>query len=114
MNPSTPQDVLLTRAFQSLAASIAAEGEPPPPHLVWLRALRERRRLAIQRATRPLRMIEALAFLCSLLLVAFLLHQSSPLLLTHTTLELGGLAFAIVVASGCVLLNLARKTSASD
>jgi hypothetical protein len=118
MKPLTPspfskQDELLTRSLQSLAADIAAHQTMPAPHPIWLRAQRERRRLAIERATRPLRVIETLAVLSSLALVAFLLHQSTPTTLTPTALELGGLAIAIVLAGGFVLLHLARKPATS-
>jgi hypothetical protein len=118
MNPLTPgpfkaQDELLTRSLQSLAADIAAHQPTPAAHPIWLRAQRERRRLAIERATRPLRIIESLAFLCALLLVAFLLRQSASALMTPTALELGGIALAIVLGGCLVLLHLARKPSTS-
>ncbi len=113
MKPLTPQDELLTRALQSLSASIAVESQLPPAHPIWLRAQRERRRLAVERATRPLRIVESLAFLLSLLLAVFLIRQSAPTLLTPVALELGGLGLAIVLAGGCVLLHLARKPTTS-
>jgi len=105
------QEELLARSLQSLAADIAAHHQTRATNPIWLRAQRERRRLAIDRATRPLRIVESLAFLCSLLLVAFKLRQSAPALNTPTALEFGGLAFAIVLAGCCVLLHLARKPS---
>lgn len=111
MKPLSPQDELLKHSLQSLAADIATHRTTPVTNPIWLRAQRERRRLAIERATRPLRIVEALAVLCSLLLVIFLLRQATPTQVTPTAIELGGLGLAIVFAGGCVLLHLARKPS---
>jgi len=113
MKPRNDQDQFLARSLQCLAADISARHPVPAANPIWLRAQRERRRLAVERATQPLRLIEGLAFLCSLLLVTFLLRQSAPALITPAALELGGLGLAIVLAGGCVLLHLARNPSRS-
>ena len=109
MKPLSAQDELIARSLQSVAADIAAKNPTPAPNSIWLRAQRERRRLAIERATRPLRVIEALAFFCSLLLVTFMLRESAPAHISQTALELGSLALVIVLAGCCALLHLARK-----
>ena len=67
MNPTNPADDPLRQAFRAYAASVSAAGQAPPASLVWFRAERRRRALALRRAQRPVRIMQAIGLLCALL-----------------------------------------------
>ena len=82
--------------------------EPSPiASAVWLRAERRNRRLAIERATRPLRVMQAIGLLCSLIVCAWVFSMHSA---TSTSLLLwGGLAIFLVIAGCWTMLQAARR-----
>jgi hypothetical protein len=66
-NPINKNDDPLRQAFRAYATSVAAAGQAPPASLVWFRAERRRRALALRRAQRPVRIMQAIGLLCALL-----------------------------------------------
>lgn len=67
MNPVTQSDDPLRQAFRAYAATVPAAGQTPPGSLVWMRAERRRRALALRRAQRPVRIMQVIGLLCALL-----------------------------------------------
>jgi hypothetical protein len=111
----TPQEDHLRQAFRSYAATLAADHTPPPAAAVLFRAERRRRRLAIQRAERPLLIMQTLGFVVAIFTAAWLLYRFAP----HTlpTLNTTDLALAIactaLVLAGCwTMLHASRRPSA--
>jgi hypothetical protein len=114
MNELHQDDILVGRTMRSIAAEVAAEiaAQPAPAaSAIWFRAQRERRRLALDRAMRPLRIMQTLALLCPVVLGALLLHQYSgpSLLLTPSFLEWAALALAVALTGVLAMLRLARQ-----
>lgn len=67
VNPAAAADDPLRQVFRSYAASVAAAGAVPPVSLVWFRAERRRRALALRRAQLPVRIMQAIGLVCALL-----------------------------------------------
>jgi predicted acyltransferase len=67
VNPINHSDDPLRQAFRAYAATVSAAGQTPPVSLVWLRAARRRRALALRRAQRPVRIMQVIGLLCALL-----------------------------------------------
>lgn len=66
VDPASSDDPL-RQSLRAYAASVAAEGPVPPASLVWFRAERRRRALALRRAQRPVRIMQAIGLVCALL-----------------------------------------------
>lgn len=100
-------DDLLRQGLQGYAARIAAAHAPPPAQGIWLMAERRRRRRALERATLPLRIMQAVGVACAIAVAVWLLVDSgvhgSGLL--HDLQTLG--AASAVMACGSVLLVVA-------
>jgi hypothetical protein len=118
-HPNHPTEAQLRQALRGLASEIAAANPAPPAAAIYLRAqLLDRyrvRRLAIARATLPLRIMQALGLLFAILTAAWALHQS----LTnqdHTAIPLlkwSALALLLVLA-GCWTLLQASRTPTTN
>jgi hypothetical protein len=112
VNPISPPDDPLRQAFRACAASVAAAGQAPPASLVWFRAERRRRALALRRAQRPVRIMQAIGFLCALIAAGWgLVHFGSlpprPALATPVLLLL--IAGSALVLLGCWGMLLASR-----
>jgi hypothetical protein len=116
MNQPHQDDILIANALRSLAGKVSAElaARPAPAaSTIWFRAQRERRRLALDRAMRPLRIMQTLALLCPVILGALLLHQypGPSLLLTPSFLEWAALAVLAALTGVLSMLHLSRPPS---
>jgi hypothetical protein len=105
-------DDLLRGSLRSYATKIAATHAIPPASGIWLMAERRRRRLAVQRAALPLRLMQAVSLLCAVGAAVWLLRgatgsgtgaNASGLL--HQMETLG--AASAVMACGSLLLVVA-------
>jgi hypothetical protein len=113
--PTNPiPDDQLRQAFRAHAATLAAHHTPPPAAAILFRAERRRRRAAIERAERPLLIMQTLGFFVTIFTAAWLLYRFAP----HTlpTLNPTDLALAIactaLVLAGCwAMLHLSRHPS---
>ena len=117
MTPSrnTPQDDQLRRAFRAYASTLAAEHTPPPAAAILFRAERRRRRAAIERAERPLLIMQTLGTLAAIFAAAWLAYRFAPHTLpTHdTTTHALAIACATRVLAGCAaMLHASRSPSA--
>jgi hypothetical protein len=115
MNTPRPNpDAQLRQALLGLAADISARQTPPPAATIWLRAERRSRQLAIQRATRPLRLMYAFAAAAALIAAVFALYQSGPATTTVLTQLLRWSApAAVLILAGCWMLLRAGRTEPS-
>jgi hypothetical protein len=117
MNRPHQDDILIANALRTLAGEVSAElaARPAPAaSTIWFRTQRERRRLALDRAMRPLRIMQTLALLCPILIAALLLHQysaSATHLLTPSFLEWAGLAVLAALTGVLAMLHLSRPPS---
>jgi hypothetical protein len=111
--PST--DDALRHAFRTYAVALSTNNPPPPAAAVLFRAERRRRRLAVQRAERPLLIMQTLGTLAAIVTTAWLLDRFAPRTLptlTPTNLALA-LACTFLVIAGCAaMLHAARRPSA--
>jgi hypothetical protein len=112
---NSPSDDQLRRAFRTYAVSLSDAHTPPPAAAVLFRAERRRRRAAIERAERPLLIMQTLGFFVTIFTAAWLLYRFAP----HTlpTLNPTDLALAIactaLVLAGCwAMLHASRRPSA--
>ncbi|MGA7806142.1 hypothetical protein, partial [Bradyrhizobium sp.] len=112
---NSTDDHNLRQAFRTYAATLAAEHAPPPAAAILFRAERRRRRAAIERAERPLLIMQTLSFVCALGTAAWLAYSFAP----HTlpTLNTTTLALAVacttLVLTGCgAMLHASRRPSA--
>jgi len=119
MNPnSTPPanipDDQLHHAFRTYAATLAADHTPPPAAILF-RAERRRRRAALDRAERPLLIMQTFGTLTAIAAAAWLLYRFAPHTLptlNTTTLALS-IACAFLVIAGCAaMLHASRRPSA--
>jgi hypothetical protein len=107
-------DQLVSTALRTLATELDRELTAfpiPAATTLWFRSERERRRLALARALRPLRVMQILALLCPILIAALLLHQysgSASQFLSPALLEWGALALILVLTGSLTMLRLAR------
>ena len=99
-------DEQLRNALLSYSRELQAEPNPVAS-VVWLRAERRNRRLALERATLPLRIMQAAGLLCSLILCAwvFSMHAAGGTAL----LLWGALAIFLVIAGCWTMLQAARR-----
>lgn len=119
--PRSHQDQYLRQALRGYAGTIAANHPRPPASLVWFRAERRRRLLAIRAAERPLRIMQALAILCAALAATWFagfsswLHRPPSLeaALGPALLPLA-IATAVLVAGGCWIMLAASRRPLSS
>ncbi|WP_158788808.1 hypothetical protein [Granulicella sp. L46] len=112
-NPA-PNDDQLRRVFRTYAAALSAEHTPPPATAILFRAERRRRRAAIQRAERPLLIMQTLGVLSAVFAAAWLLYRFAPHTfptLNSTTLALS-IACTTLVLAGCWTMLRASRPSA--
>jgi hypothetical protein len=116
-NPTniTPTDDQLRHSFRTYAAHLSDEHTPPPAAAVLFRAERRRRRLAIQRAERPLLIMQTLGVLSAVCAAVWLLYRFAPHTLptlNPTTLALAIACTALVLAGCWAMLHASRRPSA--
>ena len=112
--PTKPPDDQLRQSFRTYAAALSADHTPPPAAAILFRAER-RRRLAIERAERPLLIMQSLGTLCAAGTLAWLAYRFAP----HTLPALNTTTLALTIActtlilAGCwAMLHASRRTSA--
>jgi hypothetical protein len=108
-------DDQLRRAFRAHAATLSDAHTPPPAAAVLFRAERRRRRAAIQRAERPLLIMQTLGFFVTIFTAAWLLYRFAPHTLptlNPTTLALAIACTALVLAGCWAMLHASRPPSA--
>jgi hypothetical protein len=114
-NTPQPDELLVTAALRTLAADIAALHTPPPAAPILLRAERERRRLALARAIRPLRIMQRIAVAAPIPIAALMLRQSRlfehqpSTLITPSILEFFALGILLVIGGCYTMLRAARQ-----
>ena len=103
-------DDRLRQGLRGYAANLAAMQTAPPASLVWLRAERRRRRAAVERAERPLRVMQAVGLVCAAVAAVWLLVGSG---LDWASLGAPMLALAIAApiaaAGGCWAMIAASR-----
>jgi hypothetical protein len=113
-------DDQLREELRRYAGHIAATHTPPPAAGIWLMAERRRRRLAVQRAALPLRIMQIVGLVCALAVAAWLLVESGAsgtgLLRDVETLRATILAMAcasvLLVVAGCwTMVAAGRRVS---
>ena len=108
MKPSEDQ---VRNALRAYAAELPQTHTPPPASLLWMRAERHNRRRALDRATRPLRIMQIIGFVCALAATAWALHQSRTATLDTTLLRWAAVA-TLLLAAGCwIMFRLDRRLS---
>jgi hypothetical protein len=116
LNPTnmTPNDDQLRHAFCTYATTLSADHIPPPAAAILFRAERRRRRAAIQRAERPLLIMQTLGVLSAIFAAAWILYRFAPHTfptLNTTTLALS-IACTTLVLAGCWTMLRASRPSA--
>jgi hypothetical protein len=103
-------DDRLRQGLRGYAAAIAASRPAPPVSMVWLRAERRRRRAAVERAERPLRVMQAVGLVCAAAAAGWLLVASG---LDRASLGMPMLALTIaapiLAAGGCWAMVAASR-----
>jgi len=99
-------DEQLRSALLSYSRELQAEPSSTAS-TVWLRAERRKRRLALERATRPLRIMQAVGLFCAMILCAwvFSMHPAAA----TSLLIWGSLAIFLVIAGCWTMLHAARR-----
>jgi hypothetical protein len=98
------QDEQLRHALRGYAAQITQTHPLPEASRVWLRAERRRRRMAIEQAERPLRIMQVVGLVCAALAAAWVLVRSGSLRQMPeigTTGLMLGMAGAAMIVGGC-------------
>jgi hypothetical protein len=119
MNPDnmTPNDDQLRHAFRTYAVNLSDEHTPRHPSLIWFRAERRRRRLAIERAERPLLIMQITGLICAACAIAWLSYRFEPfhqLPTIGTTYLVLALACMLLVLAGCSAMLLASRRPSSQ
>jgi hypothetical protein len=91
----------LRHSLRAYATHLAADHTPPPAAAIHFRAERRRRRQALQRAERPLLIMQTLATLAALATAAWIAYRFAP----HTLPTLNPTYLALALT--CTLLVLA-------
>lgn len=104
----------LRQGLRSYAARNAAGHAVPAAGLVWMRAERRRRRVALERAERPLRVMQGVGLVCALLAVVWIAVRwgafDLPVPALGTEMLALGIATAALVAGGCwAMARVARS-----
>ena len=101
-------DEELRNALLSYSRELPAEPSSTAA-IVWLRAERRNRRLALERATRPLRIMQILGLLCSMILCAWVVSMHPA---NGTSLLLWGALAIFLILAGCwTMLHAARRAT---
>ena len=112
---TTPADDALRSAFRAYAHTLAEDHTPPPAAAILFRAERRRRRLALDRAERPLLIMQILGTLAAILTAAWATYRFAPRTLPtlNTTTLAAGIACTTLVLAGCwAMLHASRRPSA--
>jgi hypothetical protein len=110
--PHSTPDNQLRQSLLDLAADISTHHTTPPASIIWLRAERRRRQLAIERATRPLRIMYALGIVVAIVAATFALHQSALTRSTSITSPWAWLSLAtLVMLAGCSAMFLVGRST---
>ncbi|MGA7156895.1 MAG: hypothetical protein WBY53_08625 [Acidobacteriaceae bacterium] len=113
---NTSSDDQLRQAFRDYATSIADEHTPPPAAAILFRAERRRRRQAVERAERPLLIMQTLSILFGICTAVWLLYRFAPVreLSTLNATYIGlAIACTFFVLAGCwAMLHASRRPSA--
>jgi hypothetical protein len=107
-------DDQLRQAFRTYAHSLSAEHTPPPAAAILFRAERRRRRAAIERAERPLLIMQTLGTLCAIVAAAWLAYRFTPHTLptlNTTTIALAVACTTLVLAGCWAMLHASRQPS---
>jgi len=102
-------DTQLRQALLGLAEEISERHTAPASTTIWLRAERRSRQLAMERATRPLRLMYALALAAAVIVAAFALYESSPTTTVLAPLLRWSAPAAILIVAGCWMLLRAGR-----
>lgn len=109
-------DDQLRQALRAHAAGIAAARPLPAASAIWLRAERRKRRAAIERAERPLRVMQTIGLVIAACAAGWLLSRSDAF---HQLPDLGmtGVALAmaccVLVCAGCWTMWVAERRPTS-
>lgn len=106
-------DEQLRHSLRSYAAHLANTYNAPPASLIWLRAERRRRRVAIERAERPLRIMQIVGMICAASAAGWMLHRSGPVQFSTSSLTLA-LGCAALIVAGCWTMLLASRRPSSS
>lgn len=114
--PQINPDDQLRQAFRTYAARLSNEHTPPSASAILFRAERRRRRQAIQRAERPLLIMQTLGVLFGVCTVVWLLYRFAPVR-TFPNLSATYIALAVactmLVLAGCwAMLHASRRPTA--
>jgi peptidoglycan biosynthesis protein MviN/MurJ (putative lipid II flippase) len=118
MNPDnmTPNEDQLRHALRTYAINLSGEHTPPQASLIWFRAERRRRRLAIERAERPLLIMQITGLICAACAIAWLSYRFAPhqLPTIDTTYLVLALACMLLILAGCSAMLLASRRPSSQ
>lgn len=106
----------LRQALRGYAATMASTHPAPPVSLVWFRAERRRHQVAVERAERPLRVMQILSVVGAALAAAWMLWravQTDPPGLPGTGLLLIVCAGVVLIAGGCWTMLVASRRPSS-
>ena len=103
----------LRQGLQGYAARMAATHAAPPAGMVWLRAERRRRRAAVERAERPLRVMQGVGVLCALAAAVWMVVRwgafEHPVPALGAEMAMIALGSAGMVAGGCWAMARAAR-----
>jgi hypothetical protein len=119
VSTNIPQDEIpddqLRRAFRTYAATLSSDHTPPPSAAILFRTERRRRRAAMERAERPLLIMQTLGFLSAIFAAAWFAYRFAPRTLptlNTTTLALAAACTTLVLAGCWAMLHASRRPSA--
>jgi lysylphosphatidylglycerol synthetase-like protein (DUF2156 family) len=108
-------DEPLRQELRRYAGQVAATHTPPPAAGIWLMAERRRRRLAVERAALPLRIMQMVSLVCLLAGTAWMLAHSGLLrdveAMSAATAAITCAAVLLVVAGCWAMLAAGRRVS---
>jgi hypothetical protein len=106
------QDEQFRQAMRGYAAGLLECQPLPPASVIWLRAERRRRRLAIERAERPLRIMQAVGLVCAVFAAVWMLYRAGTLNQLSTVGSRGLIwvvAGAMLMIGGCWTLVVVSR-----
>jgi hypothetical protein len=105
-------DDQLRQSMRGYAARLAEAQPLPQASLIWFRAERRRRRLALERAERPLRVMQIVGVVCAMCATAWMLFRSvsvRPVSGFGTPWIAVLLACAFLIPAGCWAMVVASR-----
>ncbi len=99
-------DLHLRQAMRDYAAALSSTHTPPPTARVWLRAQRHRKQADLKRAEQPMRIMQAVAVVCTLILATWLALDSGTLT-AWTAAKTPYVVLAIATAAASVAVGYA-------